>query len=428
MSSAFHVKEHIISASHIREYARATSQSQEQVLQLAVKQYIPKDNPDPGYGDVTIIGGHANGFPKELYEPLWIELHARSKLKGFKIRGIWIADVAHQGASGVLNEHMLGNDPSYLDHARDLLHMINHFRVEMPMPLVGVGHSMGANQLVNVALIHPRLFSTLVLLDPVIQGFESFRRPSSPLTATGAAEFEAVGRDPAQASTYRRDLWPSREEATKLFRESRFYRTWDSRVLDKWIAYGLRETPTAIYPQEKGSVTLTTTKHQEVYSFLRPTVAENEKTMDLPLEFKELSRIPNNYRPEISATMARMPNLRPSTLFVFGSTSPTSTPKLQQEKMEKTGIGMGGNGGAKEGRVKSVSLDGIGHLVAMEAVEQCADAAAPWLGQEMKRWKEEADGYEAWTRKNAVSKITLSEEHKKLIGGKMANRTPKSSL
>jgi hypothetical protein len=47
---------------------------------------------------------------KELYEPLWEELHARSKVNGFRIRSIWITDVAQQGASGVLNEQLLGND------------------------------------------------------------------------------------------------------------------------------------------------------------------------------------------------------------------------------------------------------------------------------------------------------------------------------
>jgi len=45
-----------------------------------------------------------------MYEPLWEDLHARSKKSGFKIRSIWIADVAHQGQSGVLNEALLGDD------------------------------------------------------------------------------------------------------------------------------------------------------------------------------------------------------------------------------------------------------------------------------------------------------------------------------
>jgi hypothetical protein len=49
---------------HIREYPRALAGEQEDVLQLAVKQYIPFDNLEPRSGDVTIIGAHANGFPK----------------------------------------------------------------------------------------------------------------------------------------------------------------------------------------------------------------------------------------------------------------------------------------------------------------------------------------------------------------------------
>lgn len=45
-----------------------------------------------------------------MYEPLWEDIYRRSKSSGFRIRSIWIADVAHQGASGILNEHLLGDD------------------------------------------------------------------------------------------------------------------------------------------------------------------------------------------------------------------------------------------------------------------------------------------------------------------------------
>jgi hypothetical protein len=64
MSSVFQIKEHILECQHIREYAQATSISQEDVLHMAIKQYIPLDNLQPQDGDVTIIGAHANGFPK----------------------------------------------------------------------------------------------------------------------------------------------------------------------------------------------------------------------------------------------------------------------------------------------------------------------------------------------------------------------------
>lgn len=64
----------------------------------------------PRYVDPSACLGSALIRSKELYEPLWIDLHARSKANGFRIRGIWIADVAQQGASLALNEHLIGLD------------------------------------------------------------------------------------------------------------------------------------------------------------------------------------------------------------------------------------------------------------------------------------------------------------------------------
>ena len=60
----FGVKSHLVPCQHIREYPGALLGEQEDVLQLAVKQYIPLENIEPKKGDVTIIGAHANGFPK----------------------------------------------------------------------------------------------------------------------------------------------------------------------------------------------------------------------------------------------------------------------------------------------------------------------------------------------------------------------------
>lgn len=62
--SHFRVVEYAIPCQHTREYPRATEVGKENSLRLAVKQYIPLDNPDPKPGDVTIVAAHANGFPK----------------------------------------------------------------------------------------------------------------------------------------------------------------------------------------------------------------------------------------------------------------------------------------------------------------------------------------------------------------------------
>jgi pimeloyl-ACP methyl ester carboxylesterase len=306
---------------------------------------------------------------------------------------------------------------SWMDHPRDLLHMINHFRSEMPMPIVGIGHSLGGNMLVNLSLMHPRLLSTLVLLDPVIQ-----HHPSAP-----------EGPSPTQQSTFRRDHWPSRAEAEAAFRKQKFYQSWDPRVFDRWCKFGIRETPTALYPGEHGSVTLTTTKHQEVFTFSRPSwpamsedgskIVHREMVPDLH---------PNSlvifpfYRPEPPNTLARLGELRPSVLYIFGETSPMSSPDARKIKMSTTGTGLGGSGGTKEGRVKEAVLKGIGHLVAMEASDQCADAAAPWFGQEIQRFHAEMRSYLEWTKKSLIEKSTVSQEWQERVGG--PPRRPKGKL
>lgn len=64
MSGPFRIVEHVVLCQHLREYPAATADEQEQPLYLAVKQYIPLNNPNPQPGDVTILAAHANGFPK----------------------------------------------------------------------------------------------------------------------------------------------------------------------------------------------------------------------------------------------------------------------------------------------------------------------------------------------------------------------------
>jgi hypothetical protein len=112
-SHLFRIKDRTLEASHIRSYPRTAATTQEEVLHLAIKQYTPLNNPNPKPGDITIIAAHANAFPKELYEPLWDELLQRCGQYGFRIRSIWIADVAHQGQSSILNEDKLGNDGAH---------------------------------------------------------------------------------------------------------------------------------------------------------------------------------------------------------------------------------------------------------------------------------------------------------------------------
>jgi len=87
----------------------------------------------------------------------------------------------------------------------------------------------------------------------------------------------------------------------------------------------------------------------------------------------------------------------------------------------------GGSGGAPEGRVKDIVLEGIGHLVAMEAVGACADGAADWISKELQRWRKEEEEFIAeWRSKPKLEKQTISEEWKTTIRSKAMDRKPAS--
>ncbi|SPO04889.1 related to host-specific AK-toxin Akt2 [Cephalotrichum gorgonifer] len=416
MTSPFVVREHVVPGAHIREYARATADAQEEVLEIAVKEYIPREEvggSSKGAGGVTILGAHANGFPKELYEPLWEDLYRESKKRGFRIRSIIIADAAWQGKSGLLNASKLGNDPSWLDYTRDIAQVINHLRP--PLPMIGISHSFGAAALVNLAHTHPRLLTSLVLLDPVISPYSSTPGP--------------LNRSPAAQSLRRREVWPSRPEARAKFNQSPFYKAWDTRVLDRWVEFGLRDVAPGELPSitgnegdrgKGGEVTLTTTKHQEDFTFLRPTVAAYDAAgqrlvrpdlvPDLPPD-NPLGNYPF-YRPEPSLTLSRLPSLRPGVLYVLGETSNVSDPVITRDRERVTGTGRGGSGG----RMRSVTLKGRGHLIPMEVPGECAALAAEWMGEELGRWaRGEGAEFEEWRARDAREKTRLGPEWYELL-------------
>jgi hypothetical protein len=156
-SSPFTIIPHTIPASHLRDHLHAIANEEEDLF-LEVKQYIPDQQicftegsciEDTARKDdaVTIIAAGGIGFSKEFYEPLFEELLSKAESAGFRIRAIWMADSVYMGASAVRNRANLGCNVSWFDHARDLWAMVNYVRREMVQPIMGLGHSMGANQL-----------------------------------------------------------------------------------------------------------------------------------------------------------------------------------------------------------------------------------------------------------------------------------------
>ncbi|RDW78690.1 uncharacterized protein DSM5745_05542 [Aspergillus mulundensis] len=411
-------------------------------------KYTPIDNPEPQPGDVTVVGAPGTAIPKELYEPLWEELHARSAPDGFRIRAIWVADSFNQGGSGVLNEGYLGSDPSWFDHSRDLLQLIQTFRHEMPRPIMGVGHSAGAVAQVFLSLIHPRLLTSLILIEPFL--YPSSRPPEESRWIMTRAK--------------QKDIFASREEAAR--KSKKLMGTWDPRVRERYMQHAFRDLPTPLYPdnqnqhqssegkEEKAKpIALTTPISQEVLSYARPNL-HRHKELGVPYTQNDNSRygpspphdalaVPDMisglwknsvfYRPEGIIGYRLLPHVRPGVLYVSGEGSALSKAGLQKKAATRTGTGVGGSGGVEYGRVKHVVVTGAGHFVPMEKVRETAEAVGGWIGVEVQRWKgEERRIEEGWKGLSARERVGLSEEWRAMMD--VAEKTfarrekPKSKL
>ncbi len=251
--------------------------------------------------------------------------------------------------------------------------------------------------------MHPRLLHSLVLIDPIMQ-------PDVRIHTTFA-----------RLSTNRRDIWPSRAVAAEKFRASKFYQQWDPRVLEKWIEFGLRDLPTEQYPElppgankNDPPVTLSTTVMQEVYLYLRPYYRDPRLLQDDEALPEDLD--PPFDMPEGRQLYHKLPELKPSVLFVFGSKSEASPLDLRQDKMKRTGSGYGGSGGAENGRVKEVVLD-CGHLVGMEKPVESAEATAGFMAEELGRWEaREKEREEALARLGRKERVGINALWREKLG------------
>ena len=223
--------------------------------------------------------------------------------------------------------------------------------------------------------MHPKLLTSLILMEPLI------RRELPP------------GPNVAMPSTLRRDIWPSQKEAEAAFRKNKFFAFWDAEVLDRYLHYGLRKTPTALYPAApKGSVTLTTTKHQESWTYLRSNFeplthdrgTERLLSPDLNLDIESKFLF---HRAEPGIVQENLPYLRPSVLYIFGDDSPVSTVSTQEILVNRTGVGLGGSGGVEAGQVAKVVLQEGGHLFPMEKVKACAELVSAELSKRLDQFK-----------------------------------------
>ncbi|KAH8990763.1 Alpha/beta hydrolase fold-1 [Lactarius akahatsu] len=236
-------------------------------LLVSVKRYwVPEfESTDPDA--ITLILAHALSFTKEHWEPLLEDLYGllavtpRNSSPIPKIRDVWAIECPNHGEGAVLNEETLlegyTSAFSWEEYARAVHLVLNGLGKGINVDfksrnLVGVGHSMGASAIVLTRTIYPFVsWSTAILIEPMFVHRDNF---------TGVEKFLLKG------ALKRSDVWPSREGAYKLLRE-RSLKSWDPRVVDIFVKYGLRELPTLTHPDKTQGVTLSCTKAQEFATY-----------------------------------------------------------------------------------------------------------------------------------------------------------------
>jgi len=385
-SQAWIIKSHIIPASHIRGYSRGVQDECSEIpLRLAVKQYTPRSNTSPQAGDVTIIFTPGLAASKESFEPFYDDLLLASN-EQFRIRAIWAADPAFSAASYVLNEDVIGEHPNWIDHARDLIHMVNYFQKHMPPPIFGMGESWGVGPIFMMSSWHPRLFAGIVAIEPALgPGLEGHKWPTLPKL------------HPMALVSRRKDKWPSREEATKHLSKNPHYAAMDKRVLAIALKYDLRD----VYlkePRKLGAqgalpadyITLTTPKAMEAYSWSRPDppLFGPPDRYDAAISHANAIIVPGFYRPEASQIYESLPHIYPPVLCIWGKKS--YIPKAyMRDVMSMIGVGSNGGGGLSNGQVTQRFVEGAGHAASLHKPEGVAQATVPWFAAEIRRWRED---------------------------------------
>lgn len=227
----------------------------------------------------------------------------------------------------------------------------------------------------------------------------------------GVLPFKTPRLAPEVLSARRKDRWASRDEARKHLLKSPYYAAFDSRVFEKVMKYQLRDnvlrtedlssslavaaaSDAAKFPSTTAThVPLTTPKTMETDTWLRPSppLPGFPKGPDYATRTPESNFVAGFYRGEAAQFHASVPHIYPTTLYVWGTESPVTTPQRREMYMREKGTGLGGSGGVKTGKVKEVWVQGARHAAALEKPEKVARAVAPWLRDEVSKWKEEQE-------------------------------------
>ncbi|KAF9027371.1 hypothetical protein BGZ52_003662 [Haplosporangium bisporale] len=170
-------------------------------IRLACNAYIQLDaspanqsrisvNPNDAMMPPMVIT-HANGFHKELWEPVLARLDPR-----WAPSEMYAIDCRNQGDSAILNKDVLEDIFEWITYAKDVLSTVDALGLKKPL---GMGHSFGANAIIMAEILRPGTFSAIIAIDPTMF--------PSQVNLKGPHNDHPL----AQLALKRRDNWKSRQ-------------------------------------------------------------------------------------------------------------------------------------------------------------------------------------------------------------------------
>ncbi len=197
-------------------------------------------------GKPVIHFAHANGMPSRVYQPIFEVLQQH-----FTVEYIPVLGFDEQGqATYAIDNHWKSLTNQVIDNVQQLVK-------KHKVPVIGLGHSLGALCTLQAIYRKPKLFVQAVLMDPpLIYGKDNFFWHAAKLLSQKTTD----KMSPAGISKNRRDVWDSREQAHELLRPKSFFKNFDERTFEGYLQHGLRDQP-------DGTVTLTIPKEAEVAVF-----------------------------------------------------------------------------------------------------------------------------------------------------------------
>jgi pimeloyl-ACP methyl ester carboxylesterase len=164
---------------------------------------------------VPIHFSHANGFPSEVYQPLFDALAPHP-----------VSYLPVSGAS------IPGDLPSWQPLVDELL---LHLQATHTQPVVGLGHSLGAVLMLRAAQQSPGSFARIIMLDPPL--FGPAKRLVIRLLRNLGLAYRTIPI--VKGALRRRDHFASREEAYTYWQAKSLFRHFPPESLHAYVAHGL---------------------------------------------------------------------------------------------------------------------------------------------------------------------------------------------